>query len=235
MRKLLLTISLLPFSSFSQEIVGLWEVAGVNVGNEIMTPVAKWMRFKENGTFQSGNGWLQNSEGTWTFNEEEMTFQSKSKNGLIDPFGPFNLSWEGSKMVWDRVEDGARVTVTLNRVEKLPKAISDDLVGLWDLSKVFSKGKEIQDQQDPNDKNYIHIRWDRIYRERTSEGKRTTGYWHIHGHKPEITFLSHEQGRNPETWKAKVNESALELTLEGLSKSNKGLVKIYERLNNFPD
>lgn len=235
MKKLLLIIYLLSFNSFSQEIVGLWEVTNVNVGNEIMTPVAKWMRFNEDSTFQSGNGWLQNSEGTWTFNKEKMTFKTNAKNGLIDPFEPFNLSWEDSKMIWSRVEDGMKVTVTLKKIKKLPKAIGDELVGLWDLSIVLSEGKEIQNQLDPNDKNYVFIRWDRIYVERTAESKRTTGYWHIHGHKPEITFLSHQQGNNPETWQVNVNESSSELTLKGLSESNHNLIKTYRRLTDFPE
>jgi hypothetical protein len=37
------------------------------MGNNEMTPIARWMRFNKDSTQTSGNGWLQHSEGSWVF------------------------------------------------------------------------------------------------------------------------------------------------------------------------
>lgn len=89
----LLTTILFTFSltliNAQQAVVGFWEVTEVKVGDQTMTPVAKWTRIHEDGTFQSGNGWLQNSEGTWTFDKKYNHFEANDPNGLVDEFGPF--------------------------------------------------------------------------------------------------------------------------------------------------
>ena len=74
-----LIVTLLIFNSltvYAQDIVGFWEIKEVIVGGKIMTPVAKWSKINKDGSYQSGNGWLQNSEGTWKFDK---------KNNLYSP------------------------------------------------------------------------------------------------------------------------------------------------------
>ena len=60
----LIFLLLITTPSKAQSITGLWGIDKVEVGIEELTPVAKWVRINENGTYQMGNGWLQNSEGT---------------------------------------------------------------------------------------------------------------------------------------------------------------------------
>ncbi len=232
----LLTFACLSFSltltNAQQTLVGFWEVTEVKVGDQTMTPVAKWTRINEDGTFQSGNGWLQNSEGTWTLDKKYNHFKAIDPNGLEDEFGPFTISFEAEKMFWMRMEEGMPVTVILEPIDKLPKSTSDQLVGLWDLIAAEKEGTSIIDTYDPEEKRNIFIRWDRIYVERNAEGNRQTGYWHIHGHKPEITLLSHQEGKDAESWKVSFkNEN---LIMEGISYSNKNLKFTFIRLNKFP-
>ena len=72
----------------------------VTVGVEIMTPTAKWTRINEDGTFQSGNGWMQNAEGTWTFDEVSSLFLPTTKNWILDEGGPFEVMFSGDGMQW---------------------------------------------------------------------------------------------------------------------------------------
>ena len=219
--------------SNAQTIIGFWEVKEVKVGKEIKTPVAKWTKINSDGSFQSGNGWLQNSEGTWTFDDKNKFYSPLETNGIIDEFGGFKVSFQHEQMIWERDEDGERVIVLLQEITKIPKSTSDILVGIWNLKEFFNNGKSEKATFDPNNKHFIFIRWDRIYVERTPQGDRTTGYWHINGHKPEVTFISHVHGKEPESWNVSVNEN--ELQMVGISDSNKNSEMRYERMNEFPD
>ena len=206
----------------SQSITGLWEITLVTVGDEQMTPVAKWTRFNEDGTYQSGNGWLQNAEGKWVFDEDAQTISMEETNGLKDPFGSFSMEINENSMIWKRMEEGMQVTIHLTRVNKIPKAPADQLVGLW---------SEINEQEAETG-HIFFFRWDRIYREMDQSGK-GTGYWHMHGHRPEVTLLSHNEGNAPETWKVEVTDTKLILT--GISDSNKDDVRTFLRLHQFPE
>jgi hypothetical protein len=64
-----------------------------------------------------------------------------------------------------------------------------------------------------------------------SEGQRKTGYWHINGHRPEITLLPHTEGRQPERWKIEVDEKTL--LMSGLSDSNRTIQRRYVRGNTL--
>lgn len=229
---IILIFGTLVLPSSAQNIVGLWKVVNVNVGDEIMTPVAKWTRINEDGTYQSGNGWLQNAEGVWTL--ESGLFAASAINGLKDEFGAFTLEVTGAEMEWVRNEDGAEVVVSLKRIEELPKSTADGIVGLWSLSSILENDEDITNEFDPDRRHYLFIRWDRIYRERTSENERVTGYWHINGHRPDVTLLSHETGRDAETWRVRLAASDSELRMIGISETNRGIERNYQRLTEFP-
>lgn len=215
-------------------VEGLWMIENVKVGNQEITPVAKWTRIKPGGTYESGNGWLKNSEGTWTYINENRSFLAKETNGLTDPFGAFTVSFEGNKMKWERTEEGQKVTVTLIPVDEIPESPADKIQGLWDLDRANQNDKDITRTYDPDNKRYIFIRWDRIYVERTSEGKRQTGYWYMNAHRPEVTLMSHNAGQNPQSWKVEfINDK--KMTMSGVSDSNKGQLFIYNRLTSFPE
>ena len=131
-----LIITLLFFHSsiaFTQDIIGLWEIKKVIVGGKTMTPVAKWTKINKDGSYQSGNGWLQNTEGKWTFNKKNNLYSTTETNGVKDEFGPFTVEVTTNKMTWLREEEGRIVTVSLEKIKKMPKSTSDELMGLWDL------------------------------------------------------------------------------------------------------
>lgn len=203
----------------AQQLVGLWEITEVNVGTEIMTPQAKWTQINADGTFRSGNGWLQNAQGTWNFDKKSRLFSLKETNGIIDSYGPFTVEFTKDGMGWLREEEGMIVRVALKKIEQLPKGPADDIVGLWGLQTAETSSEEL-----------LFIRWDRIYINRSKKGK-ATGYWHVHGHKPELTFLPHSKKEQPATWRIEATEKNLKLI--GISDSNKNQELTYLRRYKF--
>lgn len=223
---------LLPYFCYAQEndIIGFWEVEKVAIGKEMMTPVAKWFRINPDRTYQSGNGWLQSEQGHWQYNKESNLYTAKDDLGIEDEYGGFNVSFEQGKMIFERVEDGMPVKVTLIPIQSLPMSPADYLEGFWDLISITKDGQPMTDQFDPNRQHYIHIRWDRIYINYSPEGKRLTGYWHIHGHRSQITLLPHQGNSNPESWNIDVDEN--ELIMVGLSDTNSNIERKYVRRIN---
>jgi hypothetical protein len=220
-------------SSMGQSVVGFWEVEEVKVAGKVMTPVAKWFRVNMDGTFQSGNGWLQSAEGTWQFDKTHNTYLPTERNGLVDKYGAFKVMFEGSQMSWERMEDGDQVLVRLKRIEELPKSPADRLVGVWDLKEMTRGGKSEKSTFDPEDNYYIFIRWDRIYVERAKDGGKSFGYWHINGHRPELTLISQMDEKPREIWNVEVDDKTLKLN--GISESNKALQMVFEKINHIPD
>jgi hypothetical protein len=234
MKHILIAIALVySQSAFTQSIIGFWGINEVTVGDKVMTPVAKWTRINGDGTFQSGNGWLQNSEGHWTLDQQTRLYRPVETNGIIDQFGAFKISFQNDAMTWEREEEGEKVVVRLQRIEELPKATADILVGLWSLKKISLNGNSIKDTFDPDNNHYVFIRWDRIYVERTPQGERATGFWHINGHRPEVTFIGQGSKISTEVWRVEVDNAELRMT--GISDSNKGMEKTYGRINKFPE
>lgn len=230
---LIITVFLLSVQLLNaQSLIGFWEVKEVRVGQKQVTPVAKWMKINEDNTFQSGNGWLQNSIGTWEFDAKTKIITPETKNGIKEGFGGFTVSFEGEKMIWKRQEEGMAVSVIHERISEMPQSPADQIVGLWDLTDVREGGKSVVKTFDPDNQYYLHIRWDRIYKERSVEGRRSSGYWHMHGHKPEITLLSHQQGKPVESWTVVAGDARL--TLEGISDTNRGKTLTFKRLDEFP-
>lgn len=224
-KKLLSGLLLLVFlngSAQSSSLVGFWEITSVSMGPKSMTPIAKWINLKKDHSYSSGNGWLQNSRGSWKLDQETNILTAIDSLGISEDFTGFKVSFKGEKMLWEREENDILVLVTLKPITEKPMAPADYLVGLWKLH-----------QSDPNaeDNNRILIRWDRIYNEYVDHKKKASGYWHINAHKPEITFLPHQKGEIPESWRVSVNKT--ELILTGISDSNNDLQLRYSRLHHF--
>lgn len=217
----------------AQQLTGLWMVEEVRVGEETMTPVAKWFRYDEDGTYTGGNGWLQNDEGQWNFDQQTQTFEAKNSFGLNDPFGPFKVFVDDDKMTWEREEEGMKVVVNLSRTDKLSKSPADWLVGMWGLQSAEKDGVNNLQSLDPERKIYFFIRWDRIVIQRNAKGERKTGYWHIHGHKPEVTFLPHDSQMPTETWR--VEPGPKDLIMTGISDTNRDQMLKFGRLRDFPE
>jgi len=203
----------------NKPFIGLWEVEKVSMGDQSMTPIAKWAKYNTDGTYESGNGWLKSYDGTWSYDAEKNYLESIDLLGIKDELGGFTISFEGKKMIWKRMEFGNEVTVLLKPITKLPMAPADYLTGVW-----VSNNKEGLVQK-------IHFRWDRIVISYDEKNQKDSGYWHIHGHKPEITILPHSENNNVESWRIEVNETTLKMI--GLSDTNKGVTKAYTRTNKL--
>lgn len=199
-----------------ESIFGLWEVEKVSMGGKSVTPIAKWARYSKKGTYESGNGWLKSIDGTWTFDSKSNVITSTDLLGFKDKLGGFKVSHQGKKMIWKRNEFGQVVTVLFKRIEKLPMAPSDYLEGVW------------INNDNPQEK--LHFRWDRILVTYAKSSK-SSSYWHINGHRPEITLLPHQKEGKVESWQIIVNDQ--NLTMKGVSITNKGLIKKYRRTNQL--
>ena len=230
---LFIAFSFAGSTAAAQDITGFWEVTKVSMGDRSMTPVAKWTRINPDGTYQSGNGWVQNATGAWTYDESSKQFLPEETNGIVDEFGPFTVNFQDETMLWKRMEDGSEVTVTLERINEKPMSTADKIQGLWDLSAVTENEKDITSTFDPNNRYYLFIRWDRLYQEQNTKGEKAMGYWHINAHRPELTLISMDQSREHERWQVEVTENKLKLT--GLSDSNSSLVMAFSRIQQFPE
>jgi hypothetical protein len=220
---LFVQINILP------QITGLWEVSKVKVSEEEMTPVAKWTRFNPDGTFESGNGWMKSSEGTWNFDNEQGSIELITKNGLIDEFGPFKVLIEKGKMIWSRLEGTDSVNVISERIENLPAGPADKIQGLWDLESAVQNGKDISGIIDPTQKRYIFIRWDRIFVVDNTDDGRITGFWHMNGHRPILTLIFHDRARENETYEVTFEGSTMQM-----KNYDKNSVLKYTRIDKFP-
>ncbi|WP_200975045.1 hypothetical protein [Echinicola sp. 20G] len=219
-------------SLYAQDPAGMWEVEKVMVGDRLLTPVAKWMKLHSDHSYQSGNGWLQNDIGTWQYDANNHLLSMHTSISIKDEYEPFQIEITQDEMTWKRTEDGMQVTVNLKRIDSLPSGTADLLLGLWDLEKIEDQGQEVTAEFDPENKYYLFMRWDRIYSERTPDGQKQSGYWHINGHQPIITLLPHQSEQTPLNWQVKVNQTSL--TLKGLSEINKSKTMYFTRIQEFP-
>ena len=85
---ILITVTQSTLFAQTGQLTGLWLIENVQVGTEEMTRVARWTRIYADGNYESGNGWLKHSTGSWKFNSSKNTFLPTAKNGPIDPAGP---------------------------------------------------------------------------------------------------------------------------------------------------
>ena len=231
-KALLILCLWMPGLANCQEFTGLWEVEKVEVGDKNLTPVAKWTRIHADGTYESGNGWLQNSVGKWTYDAKEKSFLPKEKNGIEEGFGAFTIKVDDEKMVWSRMEEGMQVTVTWQRIEELPRTTADKVVGLWRMKRTVEP-KRNKRLFKGSDVAVFHLRWDRIYTITFRNGERQTGYWHMNGHRPVITLLPHQEGLSAESFYVKVNDESL--TISSASEENEADHYFFDRTDKFPE
>ena len=220
----------IPFLVRSQSPVGLWEALNVTVGEEIMTPVGKWTRINQEGTYQSGDGWQQNSEGTWFFDPGTGIYKSAETNGLEDVYGGFKVAFENGNMIWRRNEDGLPVVVTWISIKTIPKTPADLIVGVWER---ISDGTRTPATSLAATKDFLFIRWDRICVAWDRALEKSYGYWFINAHRPELTFISMSGTTAPDVWKINVSDQTL--TLTGMSEGNKTSLLSFRRIHRIPE
>lgn len=201
MNKLLILFSLLisvPSLGIAQALNGLYAVSKVSMGERNMTPQAKWFEYKANGRYVGGNGWLRNDQGSIKkISGDSVLFLSDRTPA--DPYGAFAVSaGANGQMFLKRKEDGGVVTVTLVPTEDLPMGPMDLLVGQWQL-----------EAQDSSDFQEVFLRWDRVYVALDQAGHRHTGYWHLHGHRPLLTLLPHQEERAAQRFRVQVEQERM--------------------------
>lgn len=181
---------LAPTFMMAQSLPGLWLVQEVSMGDQKVTPQERWFKYDDAGNFSSGNGWLKHSDGTYVYNPSDSSFEAHQVDEPIDEFGAFKLWFEGEKMIWQRIEADMQVTVKLERIEEVPPSLADKVQGLWQLDSIAFTDPEVTNSATDQPTEQLFLRWDREYRISNSEENMDRGYWHIHGHRPELTLIS---------------------------------------------
>lgn len=200
--KKLLFLFLFPFQTlFSQtneaDLIGLWEITQVTVSNEHMTPIAKWVAFKADHTHRGGNGWVQHSIGTWHFDQNKSALNILTTNGIEDPYPPFIVSQNDNGMQWKREEDGQAVIVFLKKIEEIPAAYSDKMMGLWQVVSIENEGGDSIIPFTKDAKLFMRI--DRRFSIHLPSGRKR-GIWHAHAHRQQVQLLSDEGDAADTSW-----------------------------------
>ena len=183
------------------DIIGLWKVDQVTVGDQNLTPTAKWFLFEKNGSMTSGNGWLQNSLGSWAHDEAQLTLLQTTPQ-QTDEFGAFNVSFEGENMIWQRMEEGEKVVVKLSSTNEKPLAPWDEIVGRWKIKEQQINSTNNDSYPSANFESWdsIFLIWDRAYRKFSEDNQQIeSGIWHIGGHSNEVWLISND-GNTKDKW-----------------------------------
>jgi hypothetical protein len=213
----LLLFFLVTLSS-AQTLIGLWEVKQVLVGGDSLTPQAKWIEFKELG-FTTGNGFLQNGAGTYTWSASGESLKMNDTLGLVDELDPFKVVMQGDSLNLERMEDGVMVQVFCQKVDSKPLRLADKLIGVWEL------------EEEQTGHYYIQIRWDRKYKIVFKNGRESVGTWHMDAHKPQFTLRAQDAKAKPRIWEI---ETGPWQTLKLRSLANPKELILFKRLRTTP-
>lgn len=221
---LLLLMIVVISCNTSQKLVGLWQIEKVKVGTQEMTPIARWTRLNADSTQESGNGWFQHSMGNWQYVSKDEKIRLVNSNGLKDEFDAFKVVKATEEaMVWLREEEGASVEVNLKKIEKIPQAPSNKILGAWRL-KVGKKETAV---------SYLFFRWDQVLVSRQRGNQKKYGIYKTHGHKQEVQFVYYEDPLRQEDWTYRFNDNN-NMVLESINKETE-TVLAYERIDYIPN
>lgn len=220
---------LIPRQDLLAQIYGLWEVTSVQVGSEALTPVARWTELTSDGSYASGNGWLQNGDGTWEFDEERNELLMTIKTGFEDSFGPFKVEMvSDDEMIWSREENGQMVIVKNKRIEEKPKHPATLAIGLWMVKQAMNGESDETERFTSEEFQGVFVRWDNLFQEITPNG-RISGMWRVDAHRPVIDILYYDGSKPLQYWSLEFdNENTMTWTRDDL-------VIQFERLNAFPE
>ena len=212
----------------AQSLQGLWLVQEVSIGDRVVTPQERWFRYDGDGNFSSGNGWLKHSEGTYTYNSSDSSFEAQTQDEPQDEFGAFKLWFEGERMIWQRMEADMQVTARLERIEEVPPSLADKVQGLWRLDSIKFTDPDVPKEQSSSPMEQLFLRWDREYRIRNAQENTDRGYWHIHGHRPELTLISGLADEPFNTYKVIHDDD--EMILESENGDSGSVTRYYHRV-----
>ena len=231
MKNLILITTLALSVNIYGQVEGFWQVEKVEVGEKAMTPVVKWFKINADHTQSSGNGWLQNVEGTWSFDKNTYLFTPVNNDGVIDESGPFAVSFIDQNMIWEREEEGMLVRVTLFPIDKLPQGPADRLLGLWDFVSVEKNGENVMKEYDPEQKRYLFFQWDHRFRDVFGPQGKTSGTWQMNGHHPILHLIN--DNNVVEQFTVSFGESTM--ILIGKSTNGENLKLSFARITSFPN
>jgi len=215
----------------AKSVVGFWLVSKVTVGAQDKTPVSRWFKINKDGTCTGGNGWTQNSIGTWSYDKKKKEFNPTDDLGIREGFEAFKVHFVKDTMKWVRQEYGKTVVVSLIPIEEMPPAPADLVKGLWLLKRAEnSEGIELADY-DPNGRQYIFIRADNVFRLRKPDESVTNGFWQMGHHEPMLTLIN----RNGKAQHQEFNVAIEHDTLTMKSKNEEGITYHYSRIREFPE
>ena len=212
-------------------IEGLWIVKSVMIGEEEMTPNARWTRFNADLTQESGNGRFQHSYGTWEVNSKTNELSIINANGLEDPNDLFTITINQDEMIWERKEEGQKIIVSLVRSSHLPETYGDKLLGLWKLETAISNGDYFEATDKAETNNYLFFRWDKRFVIGSEKG-RINGVYNVHGHKPEVELIPYGEGVKRDFWKIQFEENGITLKLLNTDKT---VTRKFRRIYEFPN
>ncbi len=180
-------ILLLHLTPSSAQIQGLWGVDKVAVGEQEMTPTAKWFELKETGRCLGGSGGIINSRTSYDWDETTLELTFTDDISGVDEFGAFTVEYSNSGMIWQREENGQLVSVYLSRIVERPLAAWDKIAGMWTLDLEDLPGEEQSALPFEN----LFFRWDHIVIvNRRIEGKDAQrGIWQIDGHRSSLWLV----------------------------------------------
>ena len=208
---------------------GLWKVERVTMGEMSMTPIGRWIALAPDQTQVSGNGYLRHSNGVWKYNPADSTLLIEDYNGIDEGFGPFKVDYKTNNMSWTREENGEQINVILVRANDIPAAPSDSLVGLWDLATVIQNGKDVSMAVDSSNTAYLHLRWDRNFRQTFNKDSDSYGVYQPHGHRTTVYFINNN---SRDEYSYEFNDEDLILSLTNPEDT---VSYIFERSNEFPE
>lgn len=227
----LVVILLLVGCESTSTIEGLWFVKSVKVGEEEMTPNARWTRFNADLTQESGNGRFQHSYSTWMLHSESSELFIKNANGIDDLSDPFKVLMNQNEMIWERTEEGQNIKVLLERSSQLPETYGDKILGLWSLESVIGDGNYFEPSDKNETKEYIFFKWDKRFIIESEKG-RINGVYNVHGHKPEVELIPYGDQFKRDFWKILFDKN--HITLELLN-SDEAVIRKFRRIHRFPD
>lgn len=230
---LLSLIIILFFTSCKNKptIEGLWIIKSVTVGEEEMTPNARWTRFNSDSTQESGNGKFQHSYGTWKLSPKTNELSIENSNGLKDLNPPFVVTINQDEMIWNRMEEGQNIKVSLVRSSHLPETYGDKIIGLWKLEETVGNGNYYNQTDITKTNDYLFFRWDKRFVIESEKGK-VNGVYNVHGHKPEVELIPYGDQVKRDFWKINFDENAITLKLLN---TDSLIIRRFKRIHQFPN
>ena len=229
----LTVMSILFLSScISSKIQGMWVFERERIEREGQVEhesEANWIRFDKDDYQESGSGWQKHSYGTWNIKKKKLTIQNT--NGFEDTNVPRKVKIKKETMTWVRPVDGKNVTTTLKKIEHIPVAKRDKLLGVWKLGTVLENGVDKSHEYNPKGTRYVQIRWDNFFISDNGPEGRSSGVYHVDAHINEIEVYYNKAVVSRQSFVFELDGDRLILTS---TTGDKELILAYKKINYLP-